>query len=69
MKRLWVTIVILAMILGVAGLTGCAKKEVKAPAEEELEEEAEEGVEEEVEETETPMEEEGEESEGFEEME
>jgi len=56
-------IVIMAMVLGLTGLTGCAKKETKAPVKEEAEEEIGE------EETETPTEEEAEESEGLEETE
>jgi len=65
MRKFWIAIVILAMVLGLTGLTGCAKKETKAPAKEEVEQEiGEEGTE-----TETPTEEEAEESEGTEEME
>jgi hypothetical protein len=58
MRKLWMAIVIMAMVLGVTGLTGCAKKEAKAPVKEE-EKIGEEGTETETpagEETETPAE-------------
>jgi hypothetical protein len=54
MRKFWMAIVIMAMVLGLTGLTGCAKKETKAPVKEE--EIGEEGTE-----TETPIEEESEE--------
>lgn len=54
MRKFWMAIVIMAMVLGLTGLTGCAKKETKAPVKEE--EIGEKGTE-----TETPIEEESEE--------
>jgi hypothetical protein len=35
MRKFWMAIVIMTMVLGLTGLTGCAKKEAKAPVEEE----------------------------------
>lgn len=64
MRKFWMAIVIMAMVLG---LTGCGKKETEAPVKEEVEEEI--GETEKMEETETPIEEETEESEGLEETE
>ena len=61
MRKFWMAIVIMAMVLGLTGLTGCAKKETKAPVEEEM---GKEGTETETpagEETETPAEQESEE--------
>lgn len=58
MRKFWMAIVIMAMVLG---LTGCGKKETEAPVKEEVEEE--------IGESETPIEEEIEESEGLEETE
>ena len=74
MRKLWMTIVIGAIVLGLAG---CTKKETPAPAKEEVKEEIgemeemepEEMEPEEMEETETPAEQETEELEGIEEEE